>query len=156
MIITLGVALLSGGAALGGSPETAAELKKLEGRWLVAHRSYTPSKVTDPVAKLLTALGHRVEIKDGKLSALDADKEGTAYEISFDPAKNPKAVNLTVPGEKRQVLLGIYSLEDDILCLEFGTGKSRPKERLRPDDQVQLILKRAKDQGPAADGSGLR
>jgi uncharacterized protein (TIGR03067 family) len=142
IVLALTALLFAGGVAVAQAPG-AAELKKLEGRWLVAHRHYTPSTVTDPVAQLLTGLGHVVEIRDGKLSARDPDKAGVYLTISFDSAAKPKAVDLKGPGKKDQVLLGIYSLENDVLSLEIGTGKVRPTSFMNPEDQVLLVLKRA-------------
>jgi uncharacterized protein (TIGR03067 family) len=149
------VALLSGSAAPAWAADSA-ELKKIEGRWLVAHRYYKPSKVNTVVGKLLTELGHEVEIKDGKLSACDPKKAGQYLLLEIDPAARPKAIDLKVPDKKDQVLLGIYRLEDDVLSVAVGAGGQRPKAFMNPNGQVLLVLKRASKKTPAASGPAPR
>lgn len=150
--ITLGFAatLLSGAAALVQAADEGTELQRLQDRWIVPHRYYTPSAATDPLAKLLTDLGNDVEIKNGKLSAREPDKEGRHLLIEFDSSTEPKNVNLRIPDQEDQVLLGIYKLEDDILSLAVGTG-TRPTEFSNSETQVLLILTRAPKMVPPSD-----
>jgi len=126
-----------------GAADPGADLKQIEGRWMVAHRAYTPSKANDRVGQLLTSLGQQVEIKDGKLSPADPKKGDVYLLVSFYPTTKPKAIDLKLPDKKEKALLGIYNLEDDILSLNVGTGDIRPKKFAIQEDQVVLILKRA-------------
>ena len=95
------------------------------------------------IGKLLTDLGHEVEIKNGKMSAVDAGKEGVYVLIDFIPKTTPKSVNLTIPGKTNTVLLGIYRLEGDILSIAVSAGNKRLESFTNPRDQVLLVLKRA-------------
>lgn len=137
------VALLSGSAVSARADDSAAGPQTPEGRWLIAHRYYTPSEITAGVGKVLTDLGHEVEIKNGKLSACDSAKAGVYLLIDFQPNTTPKSVNLTIPGKKNTVLLGIYRLEGKILSIAVATGNKRPDSFTNPRDQVLLVLKRA-------------
>lgn len=134
------VALLVGGVEYARAGGAAAEMKKLEGTWLVAHRAYTPSPTTDPVGKLLTGLGSVVEIGDGKVTA--PDNPGQSLSITIKASATPKGIDLKVPGENGQVLPGVYVLEDDVLSLAVSTNGVRPKTATQGKDQVLLILKR--------------
>jgi uncharacterized protein (TIGR03067 family) len=142
----LAVTVLSAGSAQAQNVDIAQEIKKLEGQWLVAHRAYTPSKANAAVTKILMDLGTKVEIQDGKISAGDADKDGYHLDADFDPTSKPKNLDLTVPGEKKRVLLGIYFLEDDVLSIAVGTKDVRPKSFAITNDRVLLILKKARKQ----------
>jgi uncharacterized protein (TIGR03067 family) len=146
------VLLLAGNLAGAEPVKMAAEQKRLEGQWVIAQRSYTPTGATAQLGKLLTDLGQKVEIKQDKLSATDPDKAGRYLFVQFDPRSKPKALNLKIPGNDNQVLLGIYRLENDLLSLVIGTGNVRPKLFGPFDHQVLLVLKRApkKSLQPAA------
>jgi uncharacterized protein (TIGR03067 family) len=140
----LAVALLVDDVAPAQTVDVAAELQKLERQWLVAHVYYKPTKVNADLSKLLADLGHTVEIKDGKLTSLDADKAGFHLLADFDPTQKPKSVDLTIPGKKKQVLLAIYRLEDDVLSISVGAGNIRPELFMNPEEQVMLVLKGAR------------
>jgi uncharacterized protein (TIGR03067 family) len=91
------------------------------------------------------ALGRRVEIKDGQFAACQPDQAGYHLLVDFDPTSKPKSVDLTVPGQKKIVLLGIYRLEDDVLSIAVSTADTRPETYMRPEDQVLLVMKRARN-----------
>jgi uncharacterized protein (TIGR03067 family) len=139
------VALLGCGVASAQTVDVPAEMKKLERKWVLAHAHYTPSKATADVARILTNLGRRVEIRDGRLSASDSDKSDNYLLVDFDPTANPKTVDLRVPSKKDQVLLGIYRLDDDVLSLAVATQNVRPDSFRGPEDQIVLIFKRARN-----------
>jgi uncharacterized protein (TIGR03067 family) len=138
------VALFGYSVASAQTVDVPAEMKKLEQKWILAHSHYTPSKATADVAKILASLGRRVEIKDGRLSAFDSERNDNYLLVNFDPTANPKTVDLRVPSRKDQVLLGIYRLDDDVLSLAVATRHSRPESFRAPEDQIVLILKRAR------------
>jgi hypothetical protein len=150
--IPLAVALLAGSVARTWAADPAANLKKLDGRYFVAHRAFTPSKTTDPVGNLLTSLGSEVEIKDGKLSAADPKKRGTYLLVTFYSSGKPLAVDLKRPDQKNKVLLGVYSLEGDVLAINVATGEKRPKSVRNTEGEVLLILKRAPKNAAAPRG----
>jgi uncharacterized protein (TIGR03067 family) len=142
----LAVAVVFSGSARAQNVDIAQEIKRLEGKWLVAHRAYSPSKTNAAVVKMLMDLGNKVEIAEGKITACDSDKEGYHLDADFDPASQPKHVDLTVPGEKKKVLLGIYFLEDDVLSIAVSPNDVRPKSFTIINDRVLLILKKARKQ----------
>ncbi len=146
---TLLATLLFVGSAPAQAPDDGAVPKNLEGRWIVAHRYYTPSDVTNPVGDLLTSLGSILDLKKEKLSACDPAKKGVYLTVKFEPGKTPPAVDLKAPGQE-QVLRGIYRLDGDVLRIAVGTGKRRPRTFDDPSRDVQLIMKRAPKKAPAA------
>jgi hypothetical protein len=59
----------------------------------------------------------------------------------LDPASNPKAIDLIVTiGDKRVVLLGIYSLEAGVLRVCFADEKARPNKFEVPLESRNQIL----------------
>src|SRR5579885_3080226 len=128
--------LLCPGLAPAQAPQGNPIPKDLRGRWTVAHRYYTENNVTKPVGDLLTSLGMRLEFKQGKLVALDPDKEGTYLLVKFDDAKTPPHIDLWAPGPEDQVHRGIYRLDDGILTICVGSGQQRPKSFDHPDSNV--------------------
>ena len=98
---TLLAALLFVGSTRAQSPDVGAVPKDLEGRWIVAHRYYTPSDVANPVGELMTSLGSTLEIKNGKLSACDPGKKDVYLIVKFEPDKTPSAIDLKVPGQEQ-------------------------------------------------------
>lgn len=135
--------LLSASTAAIWADDSATGSETPDGRWIVAHRYYTPSKTTDAVGKLLTDLGREVEIKNGKLSASDPTKAGLYFLVDFLSNTTPKSVNLKVPGKRETLLLGIYRVEGDVMSLAIGAGNKRPETFTKPQEQVMLVLKRA-------------
>ncbi|HLJ94737.1 MAG TPA: hypothetical protein VKU02_16235 [Gemmataceae bacterium] len=126
-----------------------------EGRWYVAHRSFTPSNTTAAIGKVLTDLGHDVEIKNGKISACDPSKAGIYLLAEFRPNTTPKSVDLKVPSNKDKPLKGIYRLDGDVLSLAVSAKNKRPDTFNNAQDQVLLVLKRkpktsSTPTGPAA------
>ncbi len=152
IVVAFAAVLWCGAAAHVQSADSSAELKQVQDRWLVAHRYYTPSGITDSLGKLLTNLGEQVEIKDGMLSSRDPGKEDVYLLVDFNPSGDPKTVDMRVPDNEDAVLLGIYKLEDDILSLVVGTG-NRPTNFTNSETQVMLVLKRAAKKAPPSDGS---
>jgi uncharacterized protein (TIGR03067 family) len=142
----LAVAVLSGSFVRAQDADIAEEIKRLEGHWHVAHRAYSPAKTDAAVTKILMDLGNKIEIKDGKLSAYGPGKEEYHLDADFDPTSKPKNVDLRVPGDKKQVLLGIYSLENDVLSIAVSTKGVRPKSFTIMNERVVLILKKARRQ----------
>src|SRR5215467_5155160 len=106
--------LLSGSAASARGDDSPAAPPSPEGRWLVTHRSYTPSDVNAAVGKLLTDLGNEIEIKNGRLYPCDPSKGSFYLLVDFHPSTNPKSVDLTIPGKKQTILLGIYRFDGDV------------------------------------------
>src|SRR5207302_8904842 len=95
--------LLLGSTASVRAGDPASNSPSPEGRWLVAHRYFTPSDVNASIGKLLTDLGHEVEIKNGKMSAVDAGKEGVYVRIDFNPKTTQKTVNRTSTCEPNRI-----------------------------------------------------
>ena len=140
----LAAALLASSAAPVQAGKSAAEV---EGRWLVVHRYYTPSKITGALGKVLTNLGTEVEIKNGKLSSRNANNQSVYLLAEFRTDTDPKAVDLRKPANPNQVLLGIYRLQGNLLTIEVGSGNQRPTGFMNAQDDVMLILKRAPKNG---------
>jgi hypothetical protein len=134
------VALLAGSAV----PVQAAKPDGVDGHWLVVHRYYTPSKVTGFLGKLLTNLGTEVDIRNGKFSSRDPDKGNVYLLADFRADTDPKTVDLRKPANPNQVLLGIWRLDGHILTIEVGSGNQRPTGFMNAQNDVMLILKRAR------------
>ncbi len=147
--------LLCNGPGMIRADGTSTEPQTPEGRWFVAHRSYTPSDTTAALGKVLTDLGHDVEIKNGKISACDPSKAGIYLLVDFRPGTTPKSVDLKVPSNKDKVLRGIYRLDGDVLSLAVSAKNKRPDKFSNSQDHVLLVLKRkpkspSTPTGPAA------
>jgi uncharacterized protein (TIGR03067 family) len=82
--------------------------------------------------------------KGKQLTMLEGDKQAGKATFTLDPAKKPKAIDLTAtegPG-KGKTLYGIYRLEGDTLTLCIG--EKRPNEFTGAGKAVLLEFKRAK------------
>ena len=120
----LGVLLLAGAVlavAADDKKEDAAkaELKKLEGTWLLVSAEENGQKAPDNGVKI------KAVVKGDKLTIYFGDQklEGT---ISVDPSKKPKEIDTVTTADKKKSL-AIYELNGDTLKICGGKGE-RPKE----------------------------
>jgi uncharacterized protein (TIGR03067 family) len=71
----------------------------------------------------------KLVVKDKKWTVYIDDKVSTLATFTVDPAKKPKAIDMTgtMGGDKGVKYLGIYELNGDDLKLCVGDDKTRPK-----------------------------
>ena len=107
-------------------PDAAKELKKFQGTWTFASSESGGQKLPADQLKDLTLTfdGAKHTVKNGA----EVIQAGTQ---TLDPAKSPKAIDVTLTDGpmKGAVLLGIYEFDGDTLkvCFDLG-GKERPTE----------------------------
>jgi uncharacterized protein (TIGR03067 family) len=147
--LALGVGLFVGlGSLLAGGARDEAlkkERKRFEGTWRVVSLEVDGNKAAEKDARKITV----VNAADGKW-AIEVDGKVVMRGTSvIDPAKKPKAVDLTVTeGEdKGKTARGIYEFSGDsrTVCLA-PAGKKRPTEFAAPpgSGHVLAVLKRVK------------
>jgi uncharacterized protein (TIGR03067 family) len=129
-----------------------ADIKKLQGEWLITSLHMDGQKSPDSVFS-----DAKIIVKGTKFTSITM---GTTYKgsIELDETKSPKAVdlNFTAGPEKGCRNLGIYELEGDTWKLCLATrGPVRPKNfSTKPGDGVALeILKRESAATNSAAGS---
>jgi uncharacterized protein (TIGR03067 family) len=144
-ILTLAFAI--GLPAAGAEQEVSAEakdLKLLAGTWSVEAFSTEGEDIPKKYLKgvTLTVKGDRYV-----LDRADGTKP-TELKITLDPAKKPKQVNLTRPGDDSPARVGIYELKGDTVRVAICGVKrkaGRPKT-FKPDLSVNVVtFKRMKD-----------
>jgi uncharacterized protein (TIGR03067 family) len=145
LMLAAAVGLLIG-ADKKASPDDAvkAEMKKLEGTWLVVSRQVGQIRVPDKEVKkdglTFTFRDGKYVMKMGKLQ-----EPGT---FTVDPTTTPKKMDLNQPrkGKPAVTVPGIYKLEGDTLTVCYH-GKKRPTE-FKADarsENVIYTLKRVKN-----------
>jgi len=133
--------------------DTARELDKLQGDWLMVAREANGERIPEEKWKGTTSTmtGDNYRIVDGTGVIMEG-------KIKLDPTKKPKAIDVTITvggkGAPLGLYLGIYELEDDLLKLCYTRGKERPEDfTTRPRSGHHLaIWKRVKPAQPDGDG----
>ena len=133
------ILILSAGLLLAADAkdDVAAEIKKLEGTWIVESFE-SKGKVSDK--------------EKGQEFIVTADKmglkkpNGKIEEVSYtiDPAKKPKVIDLSAG---KEMIPGIYELDGDTLKICFAEdSKDRPTEFATKEDNRNrlMVLKRQK------------
>jgi uncharacterized protein (TIGR03067 family) len=138
-IVTVG---LLASAALGHTHQSSTIPKELKGVWVIGYRAYEPSPATNEAANLLNQLGAKVEFKGGKLEAADKNRAGNYLLVEFGSAGKLKSIDLKAPGKGKQVLRGIYRLENGLLTIAVGVGGARPQSFEKKADRILLLMKR--------------
>ena len=121
-------------AADGKEDAVAEELKKLEGPWVVESAEYDGKEVAkkDLIrTRIIFKSGRMIRFVRGKL---------VSSPIQVDPAKKPKTIDITMPGENGDVRrLGIYELDGD--TLKIATGKERPSGfKSKPGSGIAVVV----------------
>lgn len=124
-------------------PAPPADLKALEGKWVVVTRDTGSghSRLINDGATFT------VEFKDGEVSAGTADQKWFANRpFTVDASKSPKRID--IPMKRAADRLGIYDLDGDILtwCVPFHDDLQRPSEFKGTDGCPCYVLKRVKDE----------
>jgi uncharacterized protein (TIGR03067 family) len=123
-------------------PDAKADLKPLQGVWLISAVESNGVKVKPDDAKWVLE-GDKYTTKIGTQV-----QEGT---VKVDPTKDPKWINLSVTAgsNKGQTYRGIYKVVDDelLLCFPKNTKADRPTELSgnTENGQTLMVLKRKKE-----------
>jgi len=118
-----------------------ADLKKLQGRWLLERLERNGFDAT----KASNVEGYVFEFLDAKFfmwrsREKKAGKDSIGYSITIDPSKDPKHIDI------KELALGIYKIEGDTLIICWDI--ERPTEFKGPKDKFGWrlwTLKRLKD-----------
>jgi uncharacterized protein (TIGR03067 family) len=136
VLVLLGVALASGGVAVGGDAK--AELKKFQGEWAVesAQLGGKPLPAAEAEKITLTFTGGKVRRRYG-----DVEKEGR---FKIDPGKKPPQIDLTVEDKSVE---GVYAFKKGKLTLcvaEKGQGRPTKFESPAGSKTFLAVLRRVK------------
>ncbi|MBX9580327.1 MAG: TIGR03067 domain-containing protein [Gemmataceae bacterium] len=116
-----------------------ADLKKLEGTWVVEKLEAAGPAPEELKKATLTFAGDKLTMKS-------AGGEEMRQTVRLDPKKNPKEMNF-VPEKKEPNAapgLAIYKLDGDTLTLALGPPDKRPTKFEPPENGFLLVLKRKK------------
>ena len=138
-----GLALvLSGACLLGGAAHPAdveKEFDQLQGTWEVVTVAAGGEDFSYKVGER-----DRLEIQRNK--GILYDKRAREFDISLDPSKKPKAIDLTATeGGQKETCPGIYQVDGDRLDFTYAIpGEPRPKDFISRKEQksVVFVLKR--------------
>jgi uncharacterized protein (TIGR03067 family) len=137
LALTMGGLLALNAGAQDKKDAAAAEVKKLQGTWLVHSQTFEGKPHDDMKPSAFVFAGSTLTIK-----AKGAADEKMTFTI--DPSGKPKTMDVKPekdPGQGVVVWAAIYELDGD--TLKVCIGLPRPKE-LTDKDQPLLILKRQK------------
>jgi uncharacterized protein (TIGR03067 family) len=118
-------------AADGAGDRAAAELKKLDGNWVVKALTVDGREAPEGVIA-----GWRMTVKDGRYSLLQGDKEQAAGVFRVHPDKRPPWIDakITAGPDKGKNEVGVYELEGDRLRTCFAKStRYRPAELVSPE-----------------------
>jgi uncharacterized protein (TIGR03067 family) len=136
-LVSLVCALGLVAAAADDKPDVAKETKKFQGNWTIESSETGGQKVPAEQLKelVLTFEGDKHTVKHGS----DVVQAGTQ---TIDPAKSPKAIDVTITEgpSKGAVMLGIYEFDGDTLKVCFDPeGKKRPTEFKSPAGSMVFV-----------------
>jgi uncharacterized protein (TIGR03067 family) len=118
------------------------ELDSLQGEWTMVSLEQKGKVAPDEAVKQ-----YKLTIKGSQWTVVSPAGQETSMTFKIDPSKDPKAMDLTIKlDEKEVVSLGIYKLQDDTLTLCRTAGKKeRPKEfKTTAEAGILVVWKRAK------------
>jgi uncharacterized protein (TIGR03067 family) len=120
--------LLAAGAKDGGNKEQ----EKLQGAWAIV------SSEVD--GKKLPVEGVRRVVKGNAYTLLHNGAEAAKGTFQLDPAKSPRAIDVTPAGAEGKPMLGIYKWDGDTqtTCLA-PPGKDRPSAFASPEGSGHLL-----------------
>ena len=141
-------AILAIGLFLGGdkpNDATKKEIEKLQGTWAVQTVEFDGEKLTE---KFITEI--KLVVAGDKITVNGNFPEKERYgkfTWKIDPTTMPKVIDLSLSGEEKNVLEGIYQLEKDNwkICLKLNP-RNRPDKfaTQQGSDTVLVNLKREK------------
>jgi uncharacterized protein (TIGR03067 family) len=138
--LTLAAGLLAlAGASRAGSPRS--DRDRLQGSWVVVSGEAKGKAAPEDALKDL-----RLVIEGDKITSRTGDGKTLELTYKLDPAKKPRAIDLTNP-ERKETVQGIYQLAGETLKLALGApGESRPAAFVTGENSkvVVLVLKREK------------
>jgi len=138
--VALLLAALSLGFAPAPPPRPHADLKKVQGTWVLVSRTFGGGS--------WPAEGVRVVIAGARIRYYRAGEQRTEWPLTLDAAKSPKVFDQREVGGSSPGTLyrGIYRLEGDTLTLCHAlSGASRPADFGGKDPQHRLwVFKRLK------------
>jgi uncharacterized protein (TIGR03067 family) len=150
-LLLITAAVLAAPAPFPKPPKHEAELKKMQGKWVVVRRTLNGRDVTETANRTVEIIGDRIRfLIDGEMR--------TEWVVTLDVKKTPKVFDrkrvasksAAAKGGKDGELFspGIYRLEGDMLWL---SNNSRLGDQVRPTDfegkgrsETMYILKRLK------------
>jgi uncharacterized protein (TIGR03067 family) len=132
-------------SVLAQEKNTAEELKRLEGEWVLVGREFDGEKDS---AEEVEKSRIKVVIKGDKLTATSrGDPDGATYTLKVFPDANPKASELSYTSGpmKGQKAYAIYKLDGDQLTVCRSPSKRPTEFSTKPNsDRAILIYKRQK------------
>ncbi|HEY7315438.1 MAG TPA: TIGR03067 domain-containing protein [Gemmataceae bacterium] len=126
---------------VGAEPERdapAADLKKLQGTWVMAELEINGQQISEEKLKDTTLV-----IKDDQYITKIKDK---THETTFklDPSKDPKEIDMFFPdgANAPKVGKGIYRLDGDTfkLCRAQAPGEDRPRDFVTTADSGRFVV----------------
>lgn len=120
------------------------DLERLMGAWRVVSAGMNGTKeLIGNESKFVVIIA-----ADGAWTHRIDDRVGSSGKIRLGPSEKPKAVDIhfTTPGEKKELALGIYEIDEKSLRLCFALPeKPRPREFAAPAGSSHLVVEFVKE-----------